>query len=476
VLAALMLLVTFAVLGGGLDRLVVLESLKSLRYRGEYWQGTWRMLTDRNQPLRWLTGVGPGQFRMNYLPHKLPESSEEIADPHNAVLDHWASGGLPGLVAVVGLWGWGLWRIGRRQSPPVVQVPGTIWPEASALGLTLAGLVVLTPDPQSKIQGVTIGLLTLLILPLGRQWLDATWTDSRASVLLLGLLLHLMFAGGIALPAITQLLLLAALPVSVGIGTGLARQIRPAAHPGPTASSVASPVERASASWEAPAETTAGGGRELVSLAQPVAAVVGMTFIVYVGLLPLLRRDLHLARGDVALERGQLPVAEREFRAAATADRWSVLPRERLALLAEQRWQGVPTATASDPTFVQAVQRRREVIELQPGLANSWRSLAELYQQAHARHPQDDRAREVAEQAVAAYREAARRHPTQSRIQAQLAEMLAASDDRSAAEEVARQALALDALNHRLGHVDKQLPADVLDRLKKLTAPPPAPE
>ncbi|MFM8581893.1 MAG: O-antigen ligase family protein, partial [Planctomycetaceae bacterium] len=84
-------LVVTAVAGGQLDRLVVLESFKSLRYRIEYWQGTWQMLSAPEHPTRWLTGVGPGQFRSNYLPFKLPQSSEEIADPHNALFDHWAS-------------------------------------------------------------------------------------------------------------------------------------------------------------------------------------------------------------------------------------------------------------------------------------------------------------------------------------------------------------------------------------------------
>src|SRR5262249_53706738 len=43
---------------GGIDRFVLSESAKSLRYRLEYWQATCQMLSD--SPRNWLVGVGPG--------------------------------------------------------------------------------------------------------------------------------------------------------------------------------------------------------------------------------------------------------------------------------------------------------------------------------------------------------------------------------------------------------------------------------
>ncbi|MBI3861386.1 MAG: O-antigen ligase family protein, partial [Planctomycetia bacterium] len=99
---AVAVLIAVAFASGGLDRLVVSESMKSLRYRFQYWTGTCRMLF--NSPQSALLGVGPGNFRQHYLEFKLPESSEEIADPHNLVLDVWANGGL---IAVAGLAGIG---------------------------------------------------------------------------------------------------------------------------------------------------------------------------------------------------------------------------------------------------------------------------------------------------------------------------------------------------------------------------------
>ena len=61
------LLVTAVLIGaasaaGALDRLVVMEAPKSLRYRLEYWTGAWGVIRDH----LWL-GAGPGNFRQNYL-------------------------------------------------------------------------------------------------------------------------------------------------------------------------------------------------------------------------------------------------------------------------------------------------------------------------------------------------------------------------------------------------------------------------
>src|SRR4029079_4411509 len=76
-------------------------STKSLRYRFEYWSSTWQMLQESTR--NWLTGVGPGNFRQHYLQFKLPQSSEEIAAPHNLMLDVRANGGLLALAGLAGL-------------------------------------------------------------------------------------------------------------------------------------------------------------------------------------------------------------------------------------------------------------------------------------------------------------------------------------------------------------------------------------
>ena len=107
----LSLLAGVAIATGALDIEVLTEMSKSLSYRLEYWTSTWDVILDHP-----LFGTGPGNFRDNYLRHKLPESSEEIADPHQFVLDVAANAGVIGLaglltfLAMIGTLSWKLCR------------------------------------------------------------------------------------------------------------------------------------------------------------------------------------------------------------------------------------------------------------------------------------------------------------------------------------------------------------------------------
>ena len=50
-----------------------------------------------------LGGCGPGNFQDAYTAYKLPEASEEVADPHNFLLEVWATAGTPAMLALVAL-------------------------------------------------------------------------------------------------------------------------------------------------------------------------------------------------------------------------------------------------------------------------------------------------------------------------------------------------------------------------------------
>ncbi len=80
------------------DRLVLSESLYSLRFRFEYWSGCIHMLSDH-----WLFGIGLGNFQAYYPTYKLETASETIADPHNWFFDIAVTLTLP--IAVITL-GW----------------------------------------------------------------------------------------------------------------------------------------------------------------------------------------------------------------------------------------------------------------------------------------------------------------------------------------------------------------------------------
>ena len=107
-LAIVLLMIGAGVAAGRLDFQVLTESFKSLRYRSEYWRATWGVITGGagdlrtglKSPVFWL-GVGPGNFRVHYLLHKLPQSSEEIQDPHDLFLEVWATAGVWALLALV---------------------------------------------------------------------------------------------------------------------------------------------------------------------------------------------------------------------------------------------------------------------------------------------------------------------------------------------------------------------------------------
>ena len=54
-----------------------------------------------SSPFFWW-GVGPGNFGGPYLKYKLPESSEEILDPHNMFIEVWATAGVLGIARPCG--------------------------------------------------------------------------------------------------------------------------------------------------------------------------------------------------------------------------------------------------------------------------------------------------------------------------------------------------------------------------------------
>jgi O-antigen ligase len=113
-------LVAAALATGRLDREVLTQASMSLRYRWEYWQGTWGVVTDGasgikdtwNAPTFWY-GVGPGNFAGPYLRHKLPQASEAIQDPHNLFLEVWSTAGIWALLALLAALGLGLVELFR---------------------------------------------------------------------------------------------------------------------------------------------------------------------------------------------------------------------------------------------------------------------------------------------------------------------------------------------------------------------------
>ncbi|MCY2967649.1 MAG: O-antigen ligase family protein, partial [Planctomycetota bacterium] len=426
-----LLLVSVAALTGGLDRFILLEAFKSLRYRGEYWVGTWRMLFDPAHPWRWVVGVGPGNFRQSYLPWKLPESSEEIADPHNLFFDHWSSGGLLGLIAVGALWLLAARAIFSSRADSSEKTETSVWrinrPELWGCVVSFAGLLGLSSDLDQQFQLLWIfGAFLVAWVATGRLRIQEPASGFRGAILV-GILVHLLAAGGIGMPAIVQLVMLLSLPV------------------------VSAVVEEST--------TT----RKLGLAMALVSALLAVLTTSY-GLSPVIARDYQIAEGDFQMGQGAISKAERSYRQAMDSDSLAPLPCERLAGLAQGKW----SRSKADSDFERCLEFRKAAIDRNPGHAGGWRSLGETWQSKFVATGDKQNATEAAN----AYAEAATRHPTHAEILAEWATMLDAAGNHAAAVEQADGALALEEINLRFGHIDKQLPVALLEKMRKLRESP----
>ena len=85
---------------------------RSFGYRLQYWRSSLVMIGDHP----WL-GCGPGNFQDDYTRYKLPTASEEVADPHNFLLEIWSTAGTPAalaFLAVLGCFAWSVAGNGKK--------------------------------------------------------------------------------------------------------------------------------------------------------------------------------------------------------------------------------------------------------------------------------------------------------------------------------------------------------------------------
>lgn len=431
VAAVMAVLAGVATFTGALDKFVVGESFKSLRYRGEYWVGTWRMMCDELG--RALTGVGPGNFRAYYLQYKLPESSEEIADPHNLFLDVWAGGGLVALAGLGGLLAAGLLPLVKV--PPPVDAPLPLpepgrrrssgkardrhWCEPVAVGACLAflcsyGLGGTFDDRMFPLWGASI-VVAALAHALSRIDLP----PSAYAAGFVALAVHLLGAGGMSMPAITQTLFWL-----VAFG--------------------ACDFRLTAWTWESssrPVALALGAGALAINIG---CALTAMT--------PTADVRGELAAAERALfDEGRVDNAERAGRRAVAADPLAAEPCEWLARLALQRWQQSGGKDAA--LFDESVYWQRQAILRNPRQYRAYRELGAAYL---ARR---ERTGDQADAALAAdeFARAAELYPHHAALQSELAEALWHAGQLDAARSFAEHALELDEINRTAGHRDKLL-------------------
>jgi len=496
------ILVAAAVATGRLNRQVISRAATSFGYRLQYWQSTWAMIADHP----WL-GCGPGNFQNVYTRYKLPEASEEVADPHDFLLEVWATAGTPAalaLLAVLGCFGWAAWRNAHLylaprcgRSPPrcgrspdrattttegLPRAPETCRSALSAGsgdprrteaegGRGTAegggGGSSLPPQPAAKTEvfvlaGAACGFPLAWVLGL----LSAGPPDAMTMLIEFSLAAGsvVLMSGWIragrlpsALPAIGVVVLLVDLLTTGGIsfpgvaGTfwlllaiGLCAPEEEAAQ-GSGAVRKASPLPPGDGPHALP---------RIAALAGLVLAITLAVTCYSTAYSPVLRCQglMHAAQREILEDRPAQ--AEKYLEAAAAADPLAAEPRRQLAQITFYAWSQHPTQQAFEEFEVYndaAVQRARNS-------AMAWLESGDWYQKAYAkrdRHDETTRMRAI-EKAMAAHEQAVNLYPNSALCRAKLALAYKAAGYPEAFREQAKTALELD---DQTPHLDKKLGA-----------------
>ncbi len=453
-----------ALVMGRLDRGLVAQSMRSLRYRWEYWEGAWGVITEGStlshgvlDSTNFWSGVGPANFAGPYLRHKLPESSEEIQDPHNLFLEVWATGGVFAFLALAAALGLGLWNTlgsssgedaadgalepdsqGDPDSDVGMGRTGWLTVSAGAGWLVVVGLGRLNPFlGELFARWLVLGGGWLLAVLLGRSlWREASLPAAVVGAGALAMVVHLLAAGGIGIPTVAL-----ELWALVALGLNLADD------------------RRASRLSEWPTRLPAFG------LACGWSALIG-AFLG--GAIPYWRCEGYLAQADQAMRDGNLDGADAFYTAAIAADPFDSRPWLGVAYVQaaiwkahgskveDDHWRRIPIALlkgVTPPRNSQSWTLHRERAEIMADL------LALLGSKLEPKEALPYHAN-----IVEAYRTASRLYPTNADLHARLAFASAGMSMYADAATEAEEALRLDRLTP---HLDKKLPQELRARLTR---------
>jgi O-antigen ligase len=451
------LLAAAAVAVGALDRQVLSEAGKSLGYRVQYWQASWALI--REHP--WF-GCGPGQFQTYYTRYKLPEASETVADPHNFLLEVWATAGTPAAAALVAFLALVAWQVVRRPTadeeiepstlaPPFERNPGRrenrrkpsrspsagtsdslatgarFWSNpgdatvhifgGGAAGYVLAFLIGPLATVPLGVPALVGGLLTSAVAAAALYpWVVC----GRITALLLGiamvaLLVNLLAGGGINFAGVAgSLWLLAALCMAM--------------------------TDR----WRRLTVLPA-----VIVLATAVTLCGTFYFTVY---SPVLACNLALDRADTDPQR-----ADAQLHAAAIADPLNFEPLNRLAALEWEHWNRYH----SEATFKRIEAYIDRAMRLNPQSAPLAEQKGDMCFEVYRQSGNE----EALALAAGAFQRAVDLHPNSISTRAKLAFALAEAGDAQQAAAQAAEALRLHDLTP---HADQKLPDEFLERLRPL--------
>jgi hypothetical protein len=444
---------------------------KSFGYRLQYWQSSLQMIADRP----WV-GCGPGNFQAAYTQYKLPEASEEIADPHNFLLEIWATAGTPAALAFLAVLG--CTALGVRGQGSAVSGEGRgERGEGRGAGIDSANLQVSkspNPNPQSPIPN-----------PLSDAWLYVLGGGAAGFLLSwpLGILSAappnslpvnlLWFELMVPVPMLLGLPLAAA---TVALMLGWIREGRLLLWlPGVCVVSLL-------------VNLLAAGGIALPSIAGTFWLLLAMaldgrqprtlrTYAAWAGLAGLLALSVACYRTayspvlncQAELRLAEMRLADREplraiehLEAAAAADPLSSEPWCQLAAIELEVWWNKPDKA----DFSRFVKARDQALSLAPNSAAMWLAAGDWAIRAASKT--DQRGKRVMpdaiQSAVESYSRAAQLYPNSALCRAKLAEAHLAAGDRSAFRREAEIAL---WLHETTPHTDKKLPDELCERLSR---------
>lgn len=469
-LVAISLLAGVAVATGALDKEVLTEASMSLSYRLEYWTSTWEVFLDHP-----LFGTGPGNFRDNYLLHKLPQSSEEIADPHQFILDVAANAGLVGvvgLVAFLAIIGWCIWQLcrsaekapqtnaGDGNNSNVLQPVSIRIAIGTAALLTVAGEWLFSGSLAWSVLSVclvTFAISGLIGIALKRSSYAAISPVSlpippvAVAASLVAVFVHLSAAGGIAMPAVIGLTLAMAAVLSVDAKKE---------------SMAGNEEESQAATSGTGASASAQNYQQDQNLPWLVAALfsgltaVGCTLSAF---SPVIQATSSIQLGDYNAINGQpARTVVSSYRFAAKADTLTPEPYIHLSQFYLHQWK----QTRDQTYFDQSIQTAEQALALSPNSPQIAHELAHAWLvRASESSTQNEEA--IAE-AVTGLQKALEMYPTNPMWTAETSQALALAGKSEEASRLAQRVLELDEINRGAGHVDRYLPDELLSEMKRL--------
>ena len=497
----------FALARGG-----IASSLKSLHYRFDYWRTAAVIIGDRP----WL-GCGPGQFQQAYTAKKSPPAGEEPGDPHNALLEIWATAGTPAALAWIafcGLIGLTAFRAARptgvsaqadwspgadAQGPsqpqkrsPVLgtaswrwSVLGAVQPAMAGVAAVLIGYAIFIPVSWMTRAVADAWLVwatlpvALLCLGLLADWVQRgrlpAWVIAVAWV---ALIVNLGAAGGIGFPGVASAFwMLAAIALNAASADTSTTAASPSharagnSDPGVSAPPFVCPAASSEDAAAAPPGVPSFGRAKNQSNGMRPALVVlalAISFgLVYACHATAYRPVLQCSAEMLAAERlsaatDPLP-ALAHWQAAVEADPWAFEPRAALAAAQFALWRQAPHPDRWPPIIESLDSATARAANW--SAAWLWRGRLLLDAASVSTGSGAPAAPRASADAAEALRLAVKCYPASPTNWA----YLALAEDRLGlpeAPQTARQAIALDADNP---HRDKKLPEPLRRSLQAIT-------